>query len=375
MSLSNVSISALVRIDKEEKLSSPTTSSISTEASSPSPAQKETSSGGAMPDSGFSGRSGSVARGHALAQSRLQTFQERYNSPDHPSLRDDGAVTTPSNNTVTFLHDDDEDALKPTGKWRCCKCHRGHDVYSFAKGRHPVSILNCVCTHRSCTKCTLKGLIKQFVPMTEPEVVPLSEDSTKAIRFGVFCDGCGVSWRAQKVQDEATNKKKAKSTLLRISAIPRRLTHRGAHPLERIRSSQSMHNLSLPRRDTPLAASKSVLNLRALSNEMEKEHGEQAELVSVRFAGIRCTCGLITDHTTSLCFQVVDPPKDFHNVQFAQQMTHRHVAGFTSTLKDEARGHRTPTITLMGSSHPNPLMSNPVKDIGLLSEFQLLLDF
>ncbi|KAF1836576.1 hypothetical protein BDW02DRAFT_587248 [Decorospora gaudefroyi] len=248
----------------------------------------------------------------------------------------------------------------PSGKWRCCKCKRGHEIYTFTQGQHPVGVLGCVCTHRSCSKCTLEGLIKHFVPMSEPEVVPLSEDKLKAIRFGVFCDGCGLSWRAKKVEDKTP----VKCALQRISEVPRRLTKRGAQHLERVRESRSMTNLqAFMRPDASMSASKSVLNLRALSNEMEKEHGAQAEFVAVKFAGIVCTCGMTTDTSTSLCFQMVDPPKDFHRAQFVKQMAERkEPAGFGTTPEDQARGHGTPTLTLKGGRvrHANPLRSNPV---------------
>jgi hypothetical protein len=279
----------------------------------------------------------------------------------------DNTASAPVPSADTLIQDDDGSS-KPSGKWRCCKCKRGHEVYTFAQGQHPVSAVSCDCTHRSCSKCTLEGLVKRYAPMSEPEVVPLSEDRTNAIRFGVFCDGCGISWRAEEVKDQGKDKTTMKSTLQRISGIPRRLTKRGhgPHPLERVRASQSMNNLlPPPRKDASTAvlkgASKSTLDLRALSNEMEKEHGEQAKLVTVKFVGIQCTCGMITDDTTSLCFQIVDPPKDFHTTQFAKQMAERNVAGFGSTPEDKAKGHGTPKLTLKnGVRHPNPLMSNPV---------------
>jgi hypothetical protein len=223
--------------------------------------------------------------------------------------------------------------------------------------------------------------VKQFVPMSEPEVVPLSEDRNKAIRFGVFCDGCGSSWRAVEVKDRSKEMSMMKCALQRISAVPKRLTKCGAHPLNRLRASQSMNNLlALPRQDAPTAASKaaskSVLNLRALSNEMEKEHGEQAELVSVKFAGIKCTCGMTTD-ASSLCFQIVDPPEDFNEVQFAKLMMGRKVAGFGSTPEDKVKGHGTSTLILKGGRvrHPNPLQSNPIDSSAdeLPSKTQLLM--
>jgi hypothetical protein len=303
---------------------------------------------------------------------RSWQFDKSIREPYHPSVLDDKAalaVPVAPLPSADNLYQNNDESSKPSGKWRCCKCKRGHEVYTYTHSQHPVSVVSCDCTHRSCSKCSLEGLVKQYVPMSEPEVVPLSEDRTKAIRFGVFCDGCGTSWRAEEVKDQGKDKTMMKTAFQRISAVPRRLTKRGGphpHPLQKLRASQSMNNLLSPsQHDAPTAvskgASKSTLNLRALSNEMEKEHGEQAKLVSVKFAGIQCTCGMTTDTITSLCFQIVDPPKDFHAVQFAKQMAERNVAGFGSTADDKEKGHSTPTLTLKNRiQHPNPLMSNPV---------------
>ncbi|CAG5175785.1 uncharacterized protein ALTATR162_LOCUS10544 [Alternaria atra] len=343
---------------------------------------------------------GSVARARAQAERRLQeskkqqvyttpptnftpkytgrslvtmekTLRDRYNGPVTSAL-DNESITSayPSSGKAAVPNaiassNDNKEAPKPDGKWRCCKCHRGYEIYSFAKGQHPVSVLSCECTHRSCSKCTLEGLVKHFVPMSEPELIPLSEDKDKVIRFGVFCEGCGLSWRAEKVQDEVKKKPAYKSALLRVSAVPRRLTMRGGvHPLERLRLSRSMNNLHDDTERQPsavsIASSRSVLSLRSLSSDMKRGHGEQAESVSVKFTGIKCTCGMTTE-TSSLCFQTVDPPKDFRKVQFAKQVVARNVARFGSTPEDRARGHGTPTLTLKGSRHPNPLRSNPVE--------------
>ncbi|EUC38718.1 hypothetical protein COCCADRAFT_82439 [Bipolaris zeicola 26-R-13] len=307
--------------------------------------------------------SGSVARGRVMAASRLRNFKVqqlplrgRSKYTETPAE----LVPGPPANTVTFI-DEENEPSDSIGKWRCCKCGDSHDIYSVAHGQHPVSVLNCNCMHGSCSKCTLEGLMKQFVPMIEPEVVHLSEDANKAVRFGVFCDGCGQSWRAQKVNDDANKKAAIKAALTRISAIPRRLNKRDPHPLKNMRASRSMDHLLHP--CTPcatMATSKSALNLRALSNEMQKEHGEQAELVSVRFTGIRCDCGMMTD-SNSLCFQIVDPPRDFYRVQFMKQMAGRRVAGFGTTPEDKVKGHGTPVLVLRGYiRHPNPLMSSPV---------------
>jgi len=316
---------------------------------------------------------GSVARARAAAEMRLQTSKAKLESTqEHSNIIDAleasrrGSAVLPTVPTIRFVDSEKEPKEKgePCGKWRCCKCLRGQDLISYTKGEHPISVLECECVHRSCARCTLEGLIKQFVPMSEPEVVPLSEDSDKIIRFGVFCDGCGVSWRAREVHDDMKTKATVKSALLRVSAIPRQLTKRGAHPLECLRHSQSMSNLhAQPRPTAPLTASKSALNLRALSYEMEKEYGQQAEMVTVKFAGIKCECGMVTD-ASSLCFQIVDPPKDFYKAQFAKQMVERKVAppSFGTTPEDQARGHGTPTLTLKGGRvrHPNPLRSNPI---------------
>ncbi|KAJ5022774.1 hypothetical protein PSV08DRAFT_354715 [Bipolaris maydis] len=307
---------------------------------------------------------GSVARGRVIAASRLRNFKTQQLSlrgrPKYTETPAEFVSGPPPASTLTFI-DEEEKPSSPIGKWRCCKCGSSHDIYSVTHSQHPINVLSCDCMHGSCSKCTLQGLIKQFVPMIEPEVVHLSEDMNKAVRFGVFCDGCGQSWRAQEVHEDAHKKTAVKAALTRISAIPRRLNKRDAYPLKNMRASRSMDHLLYPRTPCmPMAASKSVLNLRALSNEMQKEHGEQAELVSVRFTGIKCDCGMTTD-SNSLCFQIVDPPKDFYRVQFMKQMAGRRVAGFGTTPEDKARGHGTPSLVLRGyMRHPNPLMSNPV---------------
>lgn len=346
---------------------------------------------------------GSVARARAQAERRLQESKIQQNNTTPPTSftpkytgdslatmektvrdRHNGPATSAPNNqsftsaysssdkqtvsNVMAFSNDENVVPKSDSKWRCCKCHRGHEIHSFAQGQHPVSVLSCECTHRSCSKCKLEGLVKQFVPMSEPELIPLSEDDSKAIRFGVFCEGCGLSWRAEKAQDKVKKTTMYKSALLRVAAIPRRLAIRGgAHPLERLRPSRSMNNLNdhaeREPSDVSIASSRSVtslLSFRSLSREMKKEYGEQAESVFVKFTRIKCTCGMITE-ASSLCFQIVDPPKDFREVQCAKQVVARNVAGFGSTSEDRARGHGTPTLTLKGGRHPNPLRSNPVE--------------
>ncbi|CBX90338.1 predicted protein [Plenodomus lingam JN3] len=253
----------------------------------------------------------------------------------------------------------DGTSLQPIGKWGCCKCKRSYDIYYFTDGEHPVSILNCECTHRSCGKCSLEGQMKVFQPMCEPEVVQLTEDDAKQIRFGVFCDGCGVSWRAVEVVGD-TEKKTIRQ---QISGLPKHII-KHANPMRKPRQEASMADLSLAGPSEGPMTLSSSLNLRELSNEMEAEgHGKQADLATVRFTGITCLCGLVTD-STCLCFQVVDPPKDVFVAQFEELMAApRKVAGFGTTPEDQARGHQTPTLTLRERiQHPNPLRSCPAID-------------
>ncbi|KAF2854676.1 hypothetical protein T440DRAFT_514565 [Plenodomus tracheiphilus IPT5] len=266
------------------------------------------------------------------------------------------APSTLSSEVVAPTHSDGT-PLKSIGKWGCCRCKRVHDIYYFTEGEHPVSILNCDCTHRSCGKCALQGQMKVFQPMTEPEVIQLSEDGSRQIRFGVFCDGCGSSWKAVEVIEEIDKK----SLKQQISNLPKQVI-KHVNPLRKLRQHSSMVDLSSRASDEEPRSFQSTLNLRALSNEMEAEgHGKQAELATVHFTGIKCTCGLVSC-STSLCFQVVDPPKDVYETEFEELMAGRKVAGFGTTPEDQARGHQTPVLTLRGKKHPNPLRSCPVID-------------
>jgi hypothetical protein len=247
---------------------------------------------------------------------------------------------------------------EPIGQWRCCKCKQGQDLYLHNEGPHLVSTLNCVCPHRSCENCTLTGRIKPYQPVQDPIPVPLSIGKHKLVRFGLFCNDCGLSWRAQVVKD---------SMLQHISAMPKNLAKQ---PLEKIRQSKSMSNLlsmaSVPKSPIPKApmpksptTEASVRNLRALSSEMKKQHGKQADVVMVTFSGIHCTCGRALD-TSSLCFQVVEPPEEPAGSDEVAVETSR----FTATLSDRSKGIGTSTITYKIKDktyrYPNPLMSNPV---------------
>ena len=315
---------------------------------------------------------GSVARGRALAARRLRS------SKTLPlSLR--ACYNETSSPPPPPPHDDNPPA--PIGKWHCCKCNCSHQVYAYPPdNQHPISVLACECTHSSCAKCTLSGQLKAFVPMVEPEVVPLTEDGANTIRFGVVCDGCGVSLRAEKVDGSSSNssttltaKEAVKSALL--LALPKRLRRsepQHALPLRNLRASRSMdsllaasHATLLPSHGVP-KTSISALNLRALALSMQKAHGAQAALVAVRFSGRPCTnCGLQTHNAASLCFQIVDPPRDLYHVRFAALMAERRVdgdVGFGSLERDKERGHGEESVVLMGGRvvHPNPVRCHPV---------------
>ncbi|KAH6866697.1 hypothetical protein BKA58DRAFT_209642 [Alternaria rosae] len=315
---------------------------------------------------------GSVSHARAEAQRRLQQDEKMKwaieVSKPKPLVPSNSNFASPEKYQLALYKITKDPNLRPkgksSGKWRCCKCNRGHKIYTQPHPQHPLSVLSCECTHRSCAKCKLEGLIKQFQPMSDPAVVHLSEDRARAIRFGVFCEGCGLSWRAQRVPVEVKKTPK-KSALQCVSTLPRFLTKRGggAPTLKELRSSRSMNNLHDPTESrpqaAPLAASRSSLDLRALSKEMRKEHGEQAEPVPVKFASIQCTCTMTTADS-SLCFQIMDKPKDHNQTQLVKKVAARKPAGFGSTPEDIARGHGTPTLTLRGRQHPNPLRSNLV---------------
>jgi len=217
--------------------------------------------------------------------------------------------------------------------------------------------VNCDCPHRSCEDCTLIGGIKAYKPVYEPFPIQLN-DKDKRVLFGIFCGDCGSSWQARitgYMQDTVRQK---------ISAVPKNLAKHGAHPLAKLRSSRSMNNLlGQPSPKAPaLKANKSTLNLRALSNEMEKEYGKQASSVMVKFSGITCTCGCILD-TSALCFQIVDQPK---KKVVEPPIAVGKQAAFTATPEDKARGIETRTITLRYGGnrirHANPLRSAPVTE-------------
>jgi hypothetical protein len=225
-------------------------------------------------------------------------------------------------------------APKVIGQWCCCQCGHVQDLYLHDEGEHMVSILMCACPHRSCENCSLYGSIKLYTPVHEPFAVQLSETDEK-IKFGVFCSSCGLSWRAQPV-------KSAPTVMEKISAV-------GAA----VKGAKSMHNL----RGDSASLAKSSANLRQLSNEMEKEHGKQADSCLVFFSGIKCSCGNVLG-TSCLGFQLVEEAEEEEKVV-------KEAPTFASTPDDRAKGIGKEILTLLADTdsrvrHPNPLMGNPV---------------
>jgi hypothetical protein len=268
-----------------------------------------------------------------------------YTTRDAGTIYDGSAVNSGSTNTP-------QDQPEPIGTWRCCKCDDTQELYQYDQDQHLVSILNCACPHKSCENCTLAGSIKLYQPVQEPIPVQLSDDSHKHVNFGVFCSNCGLSWRAQIVKDTTLVQK--------ISAVPKDLAKRSAHPLEKLRDARSMSNLrgELSNKVSSIPTKSSTLNLRQLSNEMEKEHGKQANSVMVKFSGIQCSCGGVVD-AASLCFQIVEPTKK-DEIDVAEPVVVE--PSFTATREDQAKGIGRSTLTLMDGRirHANPVMSNPV---------------
>src|SRR5690242_13236918 len=138
-------------------------------------------------------------------------------------------------------------SLLCTGKWRCCGCQRGHDIYRLGAGEHLISTLSCLCKHRSCRSCTLQGTAKQFAPIddvTGVATIPATSDDGKTNQFGVICRTCGLSWRAETVMKPKVHTLSRR----RLSLLPM------VNPLQTIqqlRRSRSMLYLGLSQNHRP----------------------------------------------------------------------------------------------------------------------------
>ncbi|KAH7077300.1 hypothetical protein FB567DRAFT_400486, partial [Paraphoma chrysanthemicola] len=256
-------------------------------------------------------------------------------------------------------------ASEPLGKWCCCKCGGGCELYEHDEGDNLVGAVACNCPHRSCENCTLTGRIKPYKPVQEPIPVQLPDDKPKLVQFGVLCNNCGLSWRAQTVKDTVRQK---------VSAVPKTIAKASGQPLEKLRHTKSLVNLlgePTPKPATSgLSKMKSNATLRAKSDEMEKEHGKQVKSVMVYFSGFDCTCGHTLD-ASALCFQIVEADEASAASVITTTATTaappavvEPESSFTASPEDRIRGIGNSVLKIWRGGktiyHPNPLASNPV---------------
>lgn len=273
----------------------------------------------------------------------------------------DSPVIHVTHDTASTAYDD----AMFLGRWQCCECRRGHTVYQFEEGQHLISILNCLCPHRSCRNCTFQGRIKRFAPIYDVEgsaLMPIAGDGGQGLYMGIVCRCCGLSWQAEKVEAP----KRRRSFRQRLSILPKKV-----NPMPSLRHARSMIHLGLPRDpqsddvrpSTSLSTSRSFLNLRSVSDTQAKEPKpeQQAQGVQVRFYGIECTCGNVTDER-SVCFVFLDLPKVKSNPVDRHQTRCEVVNSPKPPYLPKlwVKGHGTPTLHLKGGAHPNPLMCNAV---------------
>ena len=259
----------------------------------------------------------------------------------------------------------------PIGKWRCCECLRGHEIYRFEAAQHMISVLNCLCRHRSCKSCTFQGSIRRFAPIYDIEgvaLIPVFEGNGKPTRFGVICHTCGLSWCAEKVKEP----KRHRFLRKKLSYLPKKI-----NPLRKLRHTQSMINLSLspgahPEESRPgsaMSTFRSTFNMISASDTLTKvaKPEEQVQGAQVRFYGIVCTCGTITN-SSSVCFQVVDTSDaNIGSVRKDQTTIEAtNIAQYRYTRELKTKGYGTSKLYLKGGVHPNPLLSNPVQSSGSL---------
>jgi hypothetical protein len=226
------------------------------------------------------------------------------------------ARATTSSNLVVEYDNLPEDQR---AKWHCCQCGHGNRITANV-GNHIIGALACACPHKPCATCTVSGIVKPFLPMEEPAMVPVSEANGK-VWFGSVCSACGLSWRAKVV---------VAPSLAQIHQARLAPAHRLGR---KIRSTFNLrkHNLAP---STP---------------------AQQADKAAVRFGGFDCTCGRKVD-LGGLCFQVTGKPTERGNGEDDAEPK----PWFTTTPELQLKGHGTPTLKLAGGPRPNPLRSAPV---------------
>lgn len=184
------------------------------------------------------------------------------------------------------------------------------------------------------------------------------------MHMGIVCRACGLSWQAEKIEAP----KRHRSLRQRLSILPKKV-----NPMPTLRHARSMIHLGLPcdpqpgdlRPGTSITRSRSFLNLRSVPDSQAKEAKpapeEQAQGVQVRFYGIECTCGHVTDEC-SICFVFFDLAKVGSSASRTSQRRYKAVESSDPPYlpKLRVKGYGTPILHLKGGAHPNPLMSNPV---------------
>ncbi|KAF2684983.1 hypothetical protein K458DRAFT_417821 [Lentithecium fluviatile CBS 122367] len=287
----------------------------------------------------------------------LESLQSRTVAVDMatpPALH----VQRPSNDSNSLYdHANGNEQDDAGAKWHCCKCDKSTPIL-IRPCPHPLGALACECPHKPCGSCKTTGQVKPFLPMEEPAMVPLAE-VTKEIRFGVLCSCCGLSWRAEETG-------RYKKTLRKMPSL-------GI-------SMGQIHQKRLAPANGYLRKSKSTLVLgnKRIITPPGQTVEKQAQYASVKFSEIECTCGIVIDLSTALCFQIVPPPVE-EKVKEPGKVKERkksHVegkkVGWTTTPELQAKGYGQAIIRIRGIEHPNPLRSNPitVEDVPTTSRVQ-----
>jgi hypothetical protein len=223
--------------------------------------------------------------------------------------------------------------------WHCCKCGTSTQIYVRA-GDHPLGALACECPHKPCGSCKTTGLVKTFLPMEEPCMIPVSEVH-KDIRFGVLCSCCGLSWRAKEIG-------RYKKTLRKMPSL-------GLSMAQIYQKRLSPASIGLRKSKSTL-----VLGNKRIITPPGHTRGKQAEYATVKFSDVGCTCGSVIDLTSALCFQIVGPQMVEHEKRPVGLSEHKKQIGWSTTPELEELGHGEPIIRIKGVAHPNPLRSCPV---------------
>ena len=149
----------------------------------------------------------------------------------------------------------------------------------------------------------------------------------------------------------------------------------------RLMKSQSLMNLSF-------GAHRRTLSVAPIAGQgPSKVTDADADGALVKFSGIQCTCGCVSELDTCVCFKVVtelvigprpttqgsdvtEATKKEAKTEEVKQVKKERGSEYKRYTNDKllAKGHDSPEITLPGPGpkgermHPNPLRSAPVED-------------